>query len=83
MDKLRKTGCGNTVAQRFSGMERLDLWTSTTRRQQEALKRATMAADLVAVLWSHMTDEQRQELEKSDQFQYLIRSLTSSAYGVA
>ena len=82
MELSKKTRCGNTVQQRFTGMERLELWTSTTRRQHEALRRATLAADLAAVLWCKMTDEQRQQLENDDQVQYLIRSLTSSAYGI-
>lgn len=63
-------------------MERLELWTSTTRRQHEALRRATLAADLVALIWTKMTDEQRQQLEQDDQVQYYIRSLTSTAYGI-
>lgn len=82
MEKLVKPRRGDTVQTRMAGIERLELWTSTTRRQQEALRRATLAADLVAVLWTKMTAEQRQQLEEDDQAQYLIRSLTSTAYGV-
>lgn len=64
-------------------MERLDLWTSTTRRQQDALRRATTAAELAAVLWARMTEEQRRQLAEDAQIEYLVRQLTSAGYGVA
>lgn len=82
MGKLCKTGCGDTVRRQFPLMERLELWASTTRRQQEALRRATTAAEIVAVLWDRMTDEQRAQLEESDQLRYLVNHLTSVAYGI-
>ena len=83
MEKFVKTRCGNTVKEAAPGMERLELWTATVRRQSDALRKATTAAEIASVLWSRMTDEQRQQLANDDQLQYLIRSLTSSAYGVA
>lgn len=75
--------CVHTVGGGARPMERLDMWTAVTRRQQDALRRATIAAELVLVLWGKMSEEQRDALLGDDQIAYLVNLLTSTAYGVA
>lgn len=75
--------CVHTVGGGVRPMERLDMWTAVTRRQQDALRRATIASELVLVLWSKMSEEQRDALLGDDQIAYLVNLLTSTAYGVA
>ena len=77
-----KSHCVYTGGGGIRPMERLDVWTAATRRQQDALKRATIAAELVLVLWGKMSDEQRDALLGDDQIAYLVNLLTSTAYGV-
>lgn len=75
--------CVHTVGGGVRPMERLDMWTAVTRRQQDALRRATIASELVLVLWGKMSEEQRDALLGDDQIAYLVNLLTSTAYGVA
>lgn len=75
--------CVHTVGGGARPMERLDMWTAMTRRQQDALRRATIASELVLVLWGKMSEEQRDALLGDDQIAYLVNLLTSTAYGVA
>ena len=77
-----RSHCVHTVGGGLRPMERLEMWAAVTRRQQDALKRATIAAELVLVLWGKMSDEQRESLLGDDQIAYLVNLLTSSAYGV-
>lgn len=77
-----RSHCVHTVGGCLRPMERLEMWSAITRRQQDALKRATIAAELVLVLWGKLTDEQRDALLGDDQIAYLVNLLTSSAYGV-
>ena len=77
-----KSHCVHTGGGCLRPIERLELWSAITRRQQDALKRATSAAELVLVLWGKMSDEQRESLIGDDQITYLVNLLTSSAYGV-
>ena len=77
-----KSHCVHTGGGAIRPMERLDMWAGITRRQQDALRRATIAAELVLVLWGKMTDEQRNALLGDDQIAYLVNLLTSTAYGI-
>lgn len=82
MEKLAKKDRGNTVNAGQSPLEQLEMWKNGAQRQSEAIKRATYAADLVMVLWGKLTTEQREELRCDEQVQFLVRHITSRAYGL-
>ena len=82
MENLKKNSRGNTDLKLITPMEQLGLWRSGALRQGEALKRANYAAELASVLWSHMTPEQHAQLEADEQISFLVRRITSAAYGM-
>ena len=82
MEKPLKKSRGNTAPELMTPMEQLGLWQSGAMRQSEALRRANFAVELAEVLWSKMTAEQHAELQTDDQICYLVRRITSPAYGL-
>lgn len=75
--------CHNTVGEGLRAAERLDMWVTAARRQHDALRRATAAAELALVLLAHMTDDQRAALMEDSQINYLVNAVSAGAYGRA
>jgi len=82
VEKLAKKSRGNTDISGLTPLEQLELWKNGAMRQNEAIKRATYAADLVMVLWEKLSPEQREALRNDEQVQFLVRHITSRAYGL-
>lgn len=80
-NNTRKNTALNAGYSDLGPFERLELWAGITRRQSDALRRATMAIELAEVLWSRMTGEQRMQLENDAQIGYLMRQVTNEGHG--
>ena len=74
---MEKNRCGDTVKGGVSAaVDQLFVWQMTARRQAEALRRAAAAAQVVQIMWEHLTEDERQKIENDQQLREQIRQVT-------